>query len=609
MRHGKNRIPRRSMQNIGFMLRHLWNCSPSRVITSFVTVLFGSVVEIAVSVYLFRYIINGIQAGYSFGRLLLVTSAVMGTVMLMLFFLDWYNNVYIPRSDLKISKYFDTLLFQKTHQIDLEYFDKAEFYDQYTRAIQEASRRAIGVLNDLSSLFSAGTVLVGLGAILLSMDPVLIAFAFAPVVLSLPLSVLRNKLNFKFQQETTPDNRKMDYCKRVLYQKEYAKEIKMTNIFPVILSKYNTANENLSNLATKFGVRRTGVGIWETFNQVAVVMYATYVYLIYSITVSKTLMIGDFVALYNAVRNAEYSLRRIIEIVPRLNEHSLFIQNVRDFLDLQPRIQDPEHPLAISGGDGSLDLQTIQFQYDDHSHAVLQDICMRIEQNQKIAIVGRNGAGKTTLVKTIMRLYEPKQGCVYFGGEDYRNYSLEEYHALFGTVFQDFALYHISVAENVAMDFVTKENEPRIREVLKKVGLYDKIMAEGKDIYNDVSKEFSEDGIVFSGGEEQKIAIARAFGHPNKILIFDEASSALDPISEYEMNHMILEMAKDKTVILISHRLSSTRDADRIYYLEHGQICEEGTHEELMDMKGGYAKMFSLQAEQYLGKERVAVSV
>ena len=246
MHRNRNSSSYRSGKNIRFMLFHLWKCSPSRVIWSFVTALFGNAIEIGISVYLFRYIINGIQAGYSFARLFLVTSAVMGIALLMLFFLDWYNNVYIPRSDLKISKYFDTMLFQKARQIDLEYFDKTEFYNQYTKAVQESSKRAIGVLNDLSSVFSAVTVLFGLGTILLSMNPILIAFTFMPIVISLPLSVRRNKLNFKFQQETTPENRKIEYYKRLLYQKEYAKEIKLTKIFPVLLSKYVATNENIS---------------------------------------------------------------------------------------------------------------------------------------------------------------------------------------------------------------------------------------------------------------------------------------------------------------------------------------------------------------------------
>ena len=225
---------------------------------------------------------------------------------------------------------------------------------------------------------------------------------------------------------------------------------------------------------------------------------------------------------------------------------------------------------------------------------------MNIEHNQKIAIVGRNGAGKSTLVKLLMHLYEPQNGEILQNNIPIGNYSADKYREQFATVFQDFKLFRISVAENVLMRSVeNKDDEEIVHDALKKVGLYDKVMSYEKGIYTEVSRDFDENGIVFSGGEEQKIAIARALAKNSNILIFDEASSALDPVAEYEINSLILSIAADKTVIIISHRLSTSKGADVIYYLENGKVAEFGSHEHLISIDGKYAEMFNIQATQY----------
>ena len=200
-----------------------------------------------------------------------------------------------------------------------------------------------------------------------------------------------------------------------------------------------------------------------------------------------------------------------------------------------------------------------------------------------------------------MRLYEPLSGNILDNGKQYQDYKVSDYRSLFFTVFQDFTIYNVSVAENVLMDLVkTDEDEKRVIDALKKVGLYDKVKNTKDGIYTLISKEFSDSGLVLSGGEKQKLAIARALCSSAEIFVFDEASSALDPISEHDINSLILSLAKDKTVILISHRLSTTRDVDVIYLLEDGKVKEQGSHEQLMQLNGEYARMFTIQSRQYL---------
>ena len=212
---------------------------------------------------------------------------------------------------------------------------------------------------------------------------------------------------------------------------------------------------------------------------------------------------------------------------------------------------------------------------------------------------GYNGAGKSTLIKLIMRLYDPCEGEIRWNGNDIRDLKIREYRDHIGTVFQDFKIFAVSIAENVKADIVTGADRESIQQALVQSGLNNKMMNVQKGIDAEVTKEFDKQGVNFSGGETQKLAIARAIMKDSDLIILDEPSSALDLVSEYELNHTMMNAAREKTVIFISHRLSTTIMADRIYMFEKGQVIEEGSHTELMDKNGRYAEMFRVQAEKY----------
>ncbi len=321
-------------------------------------------------------------------------------------------------------------------------------------------------------------------------------------------------------------------------------------------------------------------------------------YLCFKTLVKKTLKFGDLASLISAVWTFSYRASTFIKVFTDLSEQSLYVDNFRAFLAYRPKIENqagldaPDKPAPIS-------LKNVSFKYEGAEHYSLKNINLDIKPYEKIAIVGYNGAGKSTLVKLLMRLYDVTDGEISMDGTNIKEFATASYRKVFGSVFQDYKVFAGTVAENVEMNFTDETRKGQIIDALEKSGFGEKLSTLPKGIETPLTREFSEDGINLSGGEEQKIAIARIFAKNCSCVILDEPSSALDPISEYKLNQTMMTLSEHKTVIFISHRLSTTCMADRIIMLENGEIIEEGTHESLMNENGKYAQMFLKQAEKY----------
>ena len=278
----------------------------------------------------------------------------------------------------------------------------------------------------------------------------------------------------------------------------------------------------------------------------------------------------------------------------------MYVDKIRAFLAYEAELK--HHiGLKVPQGVGDICLKHVSFRYTEDAPEILHDISLHVSAGEKIAIVGYNGAGKTTLIKLLMRLYDPTEGVITYHGCDIRKYKLDEYHERMGVVFQDYCLYGATLLENVVLDDISsnEEIEGEVESALCRSGFGERLQSLPQGLSTPITTEFDEQGVNLSGGESQKVAIARAFYGEVDLLAMDEPSSALDPIAEYNLNKAMHAAAENKTVFYISHRLSTTRDADRIIMLENGRIIEEGTHDELLSRKGKYAEMWQAQAGRY----------
>lgn len=516
-----------------------------------------------------------------------------------------YQNLVSQKGLPKIEKKLRDMIYAKVKELDLECYDNPEYYNEFVLSISEAEKSITRTHQILEAIFGGLTTLITSGALFLTTDRLSIIFILASFALTFIFSQMLNKVNFRNRLEKNPSERKRAYVHRVFYLNEYAKEIRLNpDVAGRLFEEFDRSNGEIGEVERKYAKKRTildFVSNYLTNNFISDVVYITY--LVFRAAVRRAISYSSVVVLWNTSGGMKRSLRDIAGIIPQIAENSLYIEKIRDFLDYEQKITS-ERGLPVPEKRGMLELRNVSFGYNEKDGYILKNINLVIKPDERVALVGYNGAGKTTLIKLIMRLYDPNEGEILYNGVNIRDYDVREYRKLIGTIFQDYRIFAATVGENVVLDddqeTIERESRPAVVKALEYSGFKGRLDKLPKGLSTELTTEFEQEGIDLSGGESQKLAIARAFFKDAGIVVLDEPSSALDPIAEYQLNRTMLQAAEGKSVVFISHRLSTTRHADRIYMMEQGRIIEEGSHDEMVRLKGKYAAMWKAQAGRYV---------
>lgn len=509
---------------------------------------------------------------------------------LVIEFLETYINI-------NFSIHVSTTLFKKLDYIDYDFHESTKFLDNYTRALEHGDHFIWSVAKNQIALVK--TIVQSVSVFLIVFEIHYLAVVYALVIGIVYYFIRRKvgKIEFENRSAVMPLKRKRNYLGRVMYVKDSMADIKTTEIAVTLLSGHKKIGEEIIDTSKKFLKKKT---IYQTIGNILIASIYPVVLGIVAYFILNQKDLGALASITIAATTLSNLVSTFASQITTIQNDVLECQVSFDLLDMKSNIEGIVKN-DISDDFKELRVEDVSFSYIDEKN-VLDSISLNIKKGEKIAIVGENGAGKTTLVKLLLRLYDTKKGKITYNGMDYKDITPSSLREKVGAVFQNSEVYSVSVAENVLLRKCRGiEDEEKVIEALKFSGLYDYVATLDEGIHTMVTREFHHKGTIFSGGQIQKLAVARGYAQDYEVFILDEPSSALDPIAETKMYHNMLELGKSKTLIFISHRLSATINADRIYLFENGKVKECGTHSELMKIENGsYKEMFESQSEKYL---------
>lgn len=600
MQHKKKKQARQKahiLKNTAFML----GCALKSAPLSLLIIYFSYIAEnvyyaVVINVMFLETALSVIEGNGTFREFAIrMCVIVLGKILVDLI---GYIDVYTVRIkfEIKCESYINSLIFKKAQEVELGCYENPEFFDKYNRATWVVDKSGFKRIVE-GSAWTIGSLvsLVLLVVYLVSIDPFLLVFLLCPIVV-IAFRVFKNNMELEKEKEMTPYERQKDYIRRTILLKDFAKEIKTTNIFVVIEKRFRRAIEKNIAVIKKFGWKIAILECVSDYFAEIIPVTGGFIYGCYRLMVVGDIPISEFSVLVSAITTCRNKLNQLAYYFAMQQKHCLWVQNLREFLEYEPKIQSGDiTPEEFS----SLEFKNVSFRYKDDGDYIVKNVSFKIEKGQTIAVVGHNGAGKTTLSKLIMRFYDVTEGEILYNGINIKEYKLLEYREKFASVFQDYRVFAMTVSENVLTEEVTDENRETAVKALKMAGAYEKIGRLPNKENSLLTKEFDSEGVLLSGGETQKVTIARLFARNFDVAILDEPSSALDPVAESKMYDALIEGTKGKTVIYISHRLSSATRADNILVFNKGVLSENGTHTELMENGGEYCEMFTLQASGY----------
>ena len=593
-------------KNVLYAIKMVWEADKKLLIGYFITEISNKVLSMYVQNILFLKVLLSIIDGQAdfktYFKYLLLFFGTYLTVNVI--------SAYAERTRLISSKVVlknvNNKIFEKATSLDVSCYENPEFYDKYQRATLVLSSSYYDLICwDVAAVIGGVIALICVIATVSVISPVYLLFLL-PVTLVFVVEIFKSKAVYKRDLEMTTNNRIKAYIQRTMFLKEYSKDMRTSNIFAVLIRRFKAAIDANVVILKKYGVKLFLYSMLSSLLSDFIPIIGTYAFAGYQFIFTKALSISNFSVVLSSINSVRDSTLSIAEAFDEMSQMALYFQNLRDFFDYEPKI--------IDGGKEaeefeSLEFKNVTFGYPDTNKVILKNISFKITKGETIAVVGVNGAGKSTLVKLLLRFYDPDEGEILYNGINVKEYNVNSLRNAYATVFQDYKNFAVSVNENIMCHECSDEEKKIAEEALKRSGVWNKISSLPKGADTVLTREFEIDGAGLSGGENQKVSAARLFARDFQIAILDEPSSALDPIAEYKMYENLIDVTKDKTVIYISHRLSSAVLSDRIIVIGNGTILESGSHQELMAQNGEYNRMFTLQASSYKGESEVAENV
>ena len=576
-----------SAENLFFLIKPYWKYGKLYLLGRFAIALLIAPALAMIQVTLIQSIIDAIVAGASMNETVMAAAALvagaLGLTALRWTFLLLYDRWKAEDMRIKINRG----IYEQAIGTDYRYFDNPVFYDSFTLAAGELAAKSESALALLTEIAGAVSVIAAMTAYLSALGPWIIAISAAGQAVCLFAQTIIQKLGIKKTMESLPFERKLNYIHRIAYQRQYAADLKSSGLAQKLFSMFDK-NGREKVLVWK---RLAKPNTWANMLQFAawhISQFAQLCYLIFCVF-ARNLGVGAVAGMFAAADRLNNHINAFISISSRAMEVSLYADKIRTFYNFKSEIETQASGAEPPPGAFAVELRGMTFAYPDSDFA-LKDINVSIAPGEKIAIVGENGAGKTTLAKLLLRLYDADGGEVLYNGLPIREYNVRSLRRKIGVAFQEPQIYAMSVRDN--MEIYNAADDDTLYGILRKAGL-------DINLDDEVTREFDANGAVFSGGQAQKLGLTRLLHGGFGLLILDEPSSALDPLAEYELTKLIFEQSKT-TAIMIAHRLSTVRDADRIYLIAKGRVAESGTHDELLALGGIYAEMFAKQAEKYV---------
>lgn len=584
-------------------LRLVWQSSPGWTIARLVLVVSLGLLPLA-TIYLAKLIIDTVTINLQTRDPSLVFEQVLpliimaGVVTILTSLCQSLTELVNAAHSQQVTDYMQGIIHAKSVEADLEYYENAKYHDALQRAQQEAPFRPPQILNRLAQAAQNAISLVAMLGLLVSLHWGIIGLL---LIASFPAVIVRMKFSrimYSWQRRRTQLERQSMYLGWMLTNEQFAKEVRLFNLGYWFSNEYKQIRQKLYREKLGLSAKRS---LFFFLSQAfaGILIFSVFTYIIYQ-TIQGALLLGDLVLYYQALQRGQNNLKATLSSLSGLYEDNLFLANLYEFLDLKPRVVEPEQPKVLPQKmKQGITFNNVSFRYADSSRQALKNVSLTIKPGETVALVGENGSGKTTLIKLLCRLYDPTEGSITIDGVDLRLFDIADLRQQISVIFQDYAKYHFSAQENIRLGNINiEQNDANIFAAAIQSGAHD-VITKLPQGYDTILGKLFDTGEELSIGQWQKVALARAFLRDSQVIVLDEPTSAMDPKAEHEIFKKFRDLIEDQAAILITHRLSTVKMADRIYVVDGGSIVESGSHQELMKQQGTYARLFDIQAQNY----------